>query len=188
MIDNLEYYDRILFQLINGLHNPFFDSFMTFVSGTLSWIPFYAILLFFAIKKDKKNWWLLILAILLLIVIADQTSVKLFKEVFKRYRPCHNLDLQMMVHTVNGKCGGLYGFVSSHAANVFALATFLSWYFSKNWVTIALLFWASLISYSRVYLGVHYPADVIGGATLGITIGMVIFYVFKKARLKLTLQ
>ncbi|MBI9066373.1 MAG: phosphatase PAP2 family protein [Salinivirgaceae bacterium] len=178
MIDLIEYYDTVLFQLINGFHNPFFDWLMTFISGTLSWIPLYAVLLFFAIKKEKKYWWLLIIAISLLIIIADQTSVRLFKELFKRYRPCHNLELKMIVHLVNGKCGGLYGFVSSHASNVFALAIFLSWYFSKKWLSISLLFWASIIAYSRIYLGVHYPADVVGGAILGITIGTLLFYAY----------
>lgn len=185
MIEKLELIDRSIFLFINGLHAPFFDKLMWFVSGKLSWIPLYLLLLFFLIKKEKKHWWLIILALALLITLADQTSVKLFKETFQRYRPCHNLEIQHLVHKVNNKCGGTFGFVSSHATNVFALASFISLVFRKNYVTIGMLIWAALVSYSRIYLGVHYPADVSAGALLGMLCGLLIYFGYSKLKLRI---
>ena len=107
----------------------------------------------------------MILAAVLAIVLSDQISVHAFKEVFLRYRPCHNLVLQSQVH-LNGGCGGTYGFISSHAANTFALAMFLSLLFNGKikYFTLFILVWASFVSYSRIYNGVHYPADIACGA------------------------
>jgi len=112
----------------------------------------------------------------LLFLISDQSSVRLFKNVFERLRPCHNPNLEGMVHLVNG-CGGKFGFVSSHATNCFALAIFSGLLFKNHYkyMMILMLFWAALVSYSRVYVGVHYPGDIIGGAVLGSIIGFLVF-------------
>lgn len=186
MIEKLELIDRTIFLFINGLHNPFFDSLMWFVSGKLSWAPLYAIILFFVFKKEKKHWWLILISIIVLITMADQSSVKLFKEVFLRYRPCHNLEIEHLVHKVNNKCGGTYGFVSSHAANVFALASFLSLFFNKKLFSIGIFTWAALVGYSRIYLGVHYPADVFFGGLLGILCGSIVYFTYQKTKLRLS--
>lgn len=115
--------------------------------------------------------------VVLVILCADQFSVHFFKNVFLRYRPCHNLAIADLVHVVDG-CGGKYGFVSSHATNTFGLAVYLGLILKPHikWMFIALLAWATLVSYSRVYVGVHYPADILGGAILGSLIAL--FYVF----------
>lgn len=176
MIERLELIDRALFLFINGMHTPFFDAVMWFVSGKYSWIPLYVVLLYILIKHEKKHWWLAILSTIMLIVLADQSSVHLFKETFQRYRPCHNLEIQHLVHKVNNKCGGTYGFVSSHATNVFALTSFLSLIIRNKYMFGILLFWAVLVSYSRIYLGVHYPADIIGGSVLGTICGVLVFF------------
>ena len=122
------------------------------------------------------------------IIIADQSSVQLFKNTFQRLRPCHNEAISNLVHIVNNKCGGLYGFVSSHATNTFAFAVFTSLFFSKKYISLLLIFWALVVSYSRIYLGVHYPLDVIGGGILGLTIGILVFkiylFTFNKVNLK----
>ena len=125
----------------------------------------------------------------LLILIGDRASVEMFKEVFERLRPCHNPTIKYLVHTVDG-CGGKFGFVSSHATNSFSLAVF-SILLLKNkfkWITGSMLFWAALVSYSRIYVGVHFPADILGGAILGSGVGIFVFLVLKIANQKLNLK
>ena len=173
MIEILEQWDHDLFLWLNGLHSEALDFIMWHVSGKLQWIPLYLFLLVVLFKKYGKSVWVIVLAAALAVALADQFSVKLFKEVFERWRPCHNSDLKDLVHTVNNKCGGRFGFVSSHAANSFATATLLGLFINRKALTL-LLFWASIVSYSRVYLGVHYPLDILGGAMWGVLISVVI--------------
>jgi undecaprenyl-diphosphatase len=197
MLDYLIQLDTKWFLFLNGLHNPFWDTIMWYISATKTWIPLYAVILFFVFKKMKWEGFIALLFFALLIVFADQSSVKLFKNVFERLRPCHNLEIQHLVHTINNKCGGKFGFVSSHAANTFALAMFSSLFFRKRWVSISFFVWAAVVSYSRIYLGVHFPFDVIGGALLGAFIGVLTFIFYnatlhylkkRKSRQKQTLN
>lgn len=126
-------------------------------------------------------------AVVLLIVLSDQVSVHAFKNVVHRLRPCHNPDIQSMVHLLNGRCGGSYGFVSSHAANVFALAMFLFLFFREkiNNFGVWIFAWASVVAYSRVYAGVHYPGDIIVGALLGAGIGVAVYKLYQSAVAKI---
>lgn len=174
VIDLLNKIDTWLFLLINGMNSPFFDWLMYWISSKLVWIPFYTLLLFLLIRKYKLNALWILLFVALLITFSDQVSV-LFKNYFQRLRPCHNEDLDLLIHTVRGKCGGKYGFVSSHASNSFALAVFLVPFLKSYWryFTPAIIIWAAIVSYSRIYLGVHFPGDVIGGAALGAFGGIV---------------
>lgn len=174
----VENIDRSIFFVINGNYNLILDSVMWQISHQLIWIPLYAFFLIYAYKKlNKKELIYFLLSIGFCFLLADQISVHGFKEVFQRYRPSHNLEIKHLVHSYkksNGEVyfGGLYGFVSSHAANFFALSTFLYLVFrtySKYWILLFL--WALIIIYSRIYLGVHYPSDVIAGAILGSIIG-----------------
>jgi undecaprenyl-diphosphatase len=151
---------------------------MSYISGKFFWIPFYAFLFFLLIKqniKNKKKLIISIISVVLVIVLADQLSVHLFKNVFERLRPCHNPDLKGVLHTINGKCGGQFGFISSHAANVFALAVLLLNIFKNEKLTISLIVWATIVSYSRIYLGVHYFGDVLVGAIFGAVIGYAVY-------------
>lgn len=174
MIEWFETIDRALFLAINGAHHPYVDSFMVFISEKFTWIPLY---LAMAVIAQRKLGWkglgLFAVLAIITVVLTDQSSVKLFKDVFQRYRPCHNHEIGHLVHIVNEKCGGIYGFVSSHAANHFGIAVFFAaTLFRKirlGW--IILIFWAILVSYSRIYLGVHYPADVFVGGLLGAALG-----------------
>ncbi len=180
MLESLKNIDQQLFLTLNGWHNQFFDSFFWIISNKFVWIPLYLFIAFLIIRKYKKQSWIVILATILVIVFTDQISVHCFKNVFMRYRPSHNLDLADMVHIVNNYRGGLYGFISSHAANTFGLATFTALALKNRTYTYLILLWAIIVSYSRIYLGVHYPADIIGGATIGIILAFIVFLLFKK--------
>src|ERR1035437_5594932 len=131
MIELLKNIDTRLFLFFNGNHTFIMDSVMNIAGNKFTWIPLYALLLFFVWKKTQSKMWLVVLSVAILITFSDQISVHLFKETFQRYRPCHNLLLQGKVHLLNGECGGMYGFVSSHAANAFALITFLIFFFRR---------------------------------------------------------
>ena len=121
----------------------------------------------------------MLLFIILVITLADQTSVHLFKNVFQRLRPCHEPALEGLVHLVNNKCGGQFGFISSHAANTFGLALLTLLWIKKGWFTALMITWALLVAYSRVYLGVHYPADVLMGGVWGAGCGWMVFLLFR---------
>jgi len=175
MIEQLIEWDISVFRLINGMHSPIWDQIMWVISAKESWYPVYAVLLFLFFRKQKWYGFVTLASIALVIALADQLSVHAFKEVFTRLRPCHNPDIKFWVHTVNGKCGGSYGFVSSHAANFFGLAVFLIRYFAKpalGWVFFSS---AAIVAYSRVYLGVHFPLDVICGGLLGVAVGLLVW-------------
>jgi undecaprenyl-diphosphatase len=159
---------------------------MLWASSKYVWIPLYLFFLYLVFKTVGKHIWLVLIAAALLITASDQISVHCFKFVFLRYRPCHNLMLQQLVH-VNGSCGGTYGFISSHASNSFALAMFLTLFFKdkiRHFGIFAFL-WATFVSYSRVYNGVHYPADITVGALVGMLIALVIFKLYQLADSKL---
>ncbi len=176
MIEHLISWDTSLFLFLNGHNTPFWDAVMLFFSGKLSWLPLYLILAYAIAKKYKWTaiWWLV--AIGFVVLASDQLSVQLFKNVFQRLRPCHDPDLMGMIHLV-GRCGGKFGFVSSHAANTFGVAVFLSLLFKKGWFSLSIIFWALVVSFSRIYLGVHFPADVICGGILGAGVGIAIFVI-----------
>lgn len=170
-MDWLQHIDEKLLLIINGNRSEVFDNLMTWASGKLTWWPFYLFILgLLAWHYRWKALWIL-LFVVLLISLSDQTSVHFFKNVFHRLRPCHEPGLRELIVLVNNHCGGKYGFISSHAANSFALAIFLRYIVPGRWFAILILAWACLVSYSRVYLGVHYPFDIIVGAAWGSLLG-----------------
>jgi undecaprenyl-diphosphatase len=181
-MDTLLDLDIYFFRLINQAGTSFWDPFFLFVTNKWSWIPLYAFLVFLIFKKKKQNAIITLLFITLVIVISDQGSVHLFKNVFERLRPCHFLD---HVRLVTDGCGGNFGFISSHASNVFGLAIFIGSMLHKK--TFAFLFfWAALVSFSRVYLGVHYPLDILFGMMYGSTVALLLLKIFNKYEKSLT--
>lgn len=163
-------FDTEFFLFLNSFHNDFWDTIMLMVTRKETWIPFFAVILFFIFKNYRSKWWLVLIFVGLTILLADQLSV-LLKETIQRLRPVHNPDIEHLVHNVLRK-GGLHGFVSSHAANSFALFAFTTRLFRNKGYWFLMLFWALVFSYSRIYSGVHYPLDILGGAVLGWLIGV----------------
>jgi undecaprenyl-diphosphatase len=178
LIEIIKKIDTEVFLLLNSLHSPASDFIMWWLSDKLIWIPLYAFVLFVLIKKHKIQSIKIIVFFLILAGITDLVSVHLFKNVFLRYRPCHNIEIQDYVHIVNNYCGGLYGFISSHATNVFGFATLSSYFIKNKKFTITIFVWATLVSYSRIALGVHYPLDIIFGAFIGIMSGIILVKIY----------
>ncbi|MFH2142945.1 MAG: phosphatase PAP2 family protein [Bacteroidota bacterium] len=178
MFDSLEKLDQKLFLFLNGCHNNFFDVVMWWVSSIYVWIPIYALFIYLLIRRYKIQAVYLIILAVLIVIITDKLSVIILKNTIQRYRPTHNLEIGNLVHILNNYRGGLYGFVSSHAANGFAVACIMSMYIRKRIFVISVFLWAALVSYSRIYLGVHYFSDILCGGIFGITIACIIFYIF----------
>ena len=185
MIEEILKLDSQLFLFLNNLGSSKFDAFWIFLSYKESNIFFYLSLLIFYFYKESKTIKLSevfhsLLFIGIMILIADQTA-NLFKDSFQRLRPCYNESLIDSVRLVKESCGGKYGFFSAHASNSFSLAVFFGLLFKNRFryiIYISLLY-ASLISYSRIYLGVHFPLDILFGGVYGITIGLVVFRIYE---------
>lgn len=179
LLEHLDAWDRSLFLAINGLHSSFSDAVMSQVSEPLTWIPVYLLLLF--LLKQRFGWnglaWS-VPVIALMVLCSDSGSVVLFKNTVQRLRPSHVEALNGSIHLLTDDKGeilrgGSFGFVSSHASNHFAIAVFMIGVLhgSLRGLAPVLIGWAVVIGYSRIYLGMHYPGDVLVGALYGVLIG-----------------
>lgn len=181
-METIKYWDERLFLYLNGMHQEWLDPIMGGLTGKLIWIPLYAFFVYLIIKHFKKGSIWILAGIGLAILMADQTASGFMKPFFERLRPCHDPRWEGLIYNYGG-CGGMYGFVSSHAANTFALAIYLNLLFRGRIKGFGWLFlWAAVVSYTRIYLGVHYPLDIIVGALVGLLSGWVSWFLARKAK------
>lgn len=177
MLDILRQLDQDIFLFLNDLHSPFFDPVFLFITSRAGWIPFYMVLAALIIKNFRKDSIVILIAIAMLVIIADQLTSGFMKPYFGRLRPCHDPAIMDLVH-IPGGCGGKYGFVSGHAANTFALAAYVFLIFRSTFKYVWLMFlWSSLVAYSRIYMGVHYPGDILLGALTGTLLAYLVFQI-----------
>lgn len=183
MLTYLQQLDASLLVAINGWHCPYADQLMWLISGKFSSVLI--LIALFALPLRKGNWknaLTLLIAIAIVVLIADRVSSGIIKPLVERLRPTHNPDLQALVHVVNDYRGGKYGFVSSHAANMFGIATFVALVVRNRYTWLCTLSWAAIVSYSRIYLGVHYPGDILGGMLVGIGAAWLVAWLWKKTQ------
>lgn len=168
MEDLLELDRKIFLELNSSFRDPWLDQLMMFMTTTAAWIPLYLFLIYLLIRNYRKQTWLILIAIGLTILFADQFTSSVMKPFFERLRPSHEPSIAERVFIVDEYRGGKFGFASSHAANTFGIAT-LMWVALKVYRPwIALLFlWPLTVGYTRIYLGVHYPGDIVGGFFVG---------------------
>lgn len=180
MLENILPYEKYLFYLINHTHTYFLDCFMWLISKTQVWIPLFIPLLFLLIyKKRYKEWLPVLIVITLVFLLCDQFSSSICKPFFARLRPTYHPDFMNEVRTLYGYRGGMYGFISGHAANAFGFATMTALLFRNKMYSFVIYVFAFIIAYSRVYLGVHFVSDILTGSISGIIIGVLIYQIYQ---------
>ena len=185
VLENVVQWDKNLTLQLNNVHAPFLDAFMWLSTTTIVWVPFFLSVFYIIVKNKKRESFLIVMLLVLAIVFSDQIASSFFKPLFERFRPTHDPSISYLVETVNDYKGGNYGFVSSHAANSFAFAVFTMLLFRSSTYSTLVSLWAIFVSYTRIYLGVHFFLDVFFGAILGGLLGyaLYMFYLFLKKKM-----
>ncbi|HXU26232.1 MAG TPA: phosphatase PAP2 family protein [Bacteroidia bacterium] len=182
MFESLKKIDEQLLLFGNSLHNSFFDAIIPYLTNFWVWIPLFIWWAFELYKIYKRKLIIIVFFVVGLLIASDRSSV-LIKNSVQRYRPTHNIVLKDKVHVVNEYRGGQYGYLSSHATNAFTIAFFiflLVQSYPKKWLKLSLFLWAIVFSYTRIYLGVHYPFDLLSGALLGSLLAFVFYKIFAR--------
>jgi len=186
MVDYLLALDEKLLLFINRLHNPWLDSVMITLTDGKTWLPLFLFTVIFILIKFKLKGLYALLLIGVVITLGDQISSSLLKPWVGRLRPSHEPHLKDILHIVNNYQGGLYSFVSSHATNSFGVATMLWLLIGKQCKWISIFFgWAIVFSFTRIYLGVHYPGDVVAGGLLGSFIAFGVYWIARRFLLQI---
>ena len=179
MLEYLNDIDADALLAINGLNDAFQDAFWWMVSAKWSSVLLLLAILWILLHQNRRHALLAVVMIALAVLLADQVSSGLIKHLVERLRPTHDPSLENAVHVINGYRGGMYGFVSSHAANFFAVGTLLTLVLRHRLVAVSLFTWALLQCYSRMYLGVHYPGDILGGLLVGLLVGWLVWQLMR---------
>ncbi len=186
MVQQLKAWDEQLLLFLNHYHADWLDPVVFLITRTEFWIPLYLLLLFVTFRHYRKEGWLVLIGVAVAILLADRITSGLMKPLFLRLRPSHEPALEGLLHLVNDYRGGAYGFASSHAANTMGVAFFFYMLFRNvtRWISMMFI-WAIIMSYTRIYLGVHYPGDILIGALVGILSGYAGFKVFRALQSRL---
>ena len=182
MLDAILKVDTDWFLALNGSWGPGWDTFFYWMSDNFIWVPLYLAILGFVWKRWGWRTMLAALVFIALAVILADQICNIAKYGLKKLRPTHNPELQHLAHTVRGYVGGLYSTFSAHAATTACIAVFTSRTFKTTWYTVFIWVWAVVIWYSRIYLGVHFPLDIVCGATTGFLMGWWAFNLFRSKR------
>jgi undecaprenyl-diphosphatase len=169
ILEGIQHVDQSFLLFLNSFHNSFWDKVNILWTSIEIWIPFYVLLLYFIIKKYRRNSIYIIVILALAITISDQFS-GLIKDLTQRLRPTHDPALSGVIHNILNK-GGLYSFFSAHAANTFTVASITALLFRNRPYSVLIFVWAIVVSYTRIYLGLHFPLDIITGCIWGILTG-----------------
>lgn len=176
MIQDLITLDQALLVAINGCHAPWADTLLWWVSGRLTWLPLYALMIGLMVWRfGWKKTLVILVGFGVAVGLSDYISSGLIKHWVCRLRPTHDPALQDSLHLVRDYRGGLYGFVSSHAANTMSCALLFSLLWRDWRATVPLMLWVALNCYSRMYLGVHYPLDILGGLCVGTVMAYIVY-------------
>jgi undecaprenyl-diphosphatase len=176
IMDYIGQLDTEVFFFLNGLHAPWLDQIMFYLSNTLTSIPLFIFLIYLLAKTFGKKLWIPLLCIGICIALTDRITSGIMKPGFARLRPTHEPLIAEKVHTVNGYKGGKFGFASGHAANTFGVAMFIFLLLRKHYRFVGFMFlWSGAVTYTRIYLGVHYPGDIVVGLLIGLLCGWLCF-------------
>lgn len=182
MITQLIDWDQQLLLFLNHLQSEYWNRAMWMISDKFTWIPMILVLVAMLFRKNWKEALLVVMMVALVITLCDQFASSICKPYFARFRPARDPEIGPLVQIVNGYRGGRYGFISSHAANSFGAAFFLSLLFRHKGFTWTVMLWAAINSYSRIYLGVHYPGDILAGTLSGFVWGGLVWYIYTALR------
>lgn len=180
MLQQLDTWDKQALVFLNGLHADLLDPVIFYVTKTEFWTPLYLYLIYLIFRDHRRQGWLIMAGVVVSILLTDRITSGLMKPFFERLRPSHEPSLEGLLHLVQGYRGGLYGFASSHAANTMGIALFIFLLFRESYRYAWLMFaWAGIMCYTRIYLGVHYPGDILAGIAVGLACGYAAYQFYR---------